>query len=69
MKRYKIEYFQGDRSKLSCITELSKSGKRDGTRIVFLSDGRKGWQDNWKNDLLNGIDKDWWLHNKKIMFS
>lgn len=56
-KRYKIEYWLGDRSKPSYLIQLSKSGRNDGVRISFYNDGEKYWQDKCKNDLLNGLDK------------
>lgn len=63
MRRYKVKYFSGDRSKPDCITQISKSRRWDGTRIRFWSDVRKGWQGKYKNGLLNGIYKDWWWYN------
>lgn len=71
MKRYKVEYFSGDRSNPRYLTELSKSGRRNGVQISFLSDGRKSWQVKFKNDLLNGIDKEywWWDNPKNISFT
>lgn len=59
MKRYRVNYyFNSYKSKIVYLTELSKTEKRDGVRISFWEDGRKCWQDNWKNGLLNGIIKE-----------
>lgn len=65
MKRYKVIYFSGEKSKLSYLIQISKSGKKDGARISFYSDGRKEWQDKYKNYLLNGLEKHWWWNNPK----
>lgn len=59
MKRYKIIYCHGERSKPKYLTEISKSGKRNGCWIYFLDDGNKFFQTKVKNDLLNGLEKDY----------
>lgn len=62
MKRYKIEYWDIDRSKPYVLIQMSKSGKWDGVRIYFLKNGGKKYQYKWKNDLIDGMCKDWWCY-------
>lgn len=57
MKKYKVGYFKLDKSNPYYITELFKSG--GGVMILFCIAGKKCWQGNWKNNILNGIDKAW----------
>lgn len=57
MKRYKVEYWNGDRLKPCFLSEISKSGKKDGVRLNFSIDGNKIDQYNFKNGNFNGIDK------------
>lgn len=65
MKRYKVIYFKGDRTKPDYFIQLSKSGKRDGVTISFWSDGRKDWQLKFKNNSCNGLEKDLVWNNSK----
>lgn len=57
MKKYKVEYWFGVRSKISHLVGLSMSGRRDGTIIAFCGDGRKMGQAKYKNGLPNGVYK------------
>lgn len=57
MKRYKIEYWGGDRSKLHYFTELSKTGKNHGDSVWFYSNGTKMFQFSYKNNNQNGLYK------------
>lgn len=68
MKRYKVEYYKGNRSQPSLISQISKSGKYDGTRILFYENEIKYCQAKSKNDLWNGIFKSWWHKSSKIWF-
>lgn len=69
MKRYKVTYYQGDRSRPSHLTQISKSEISDGVGIWFYGDGIKYWQNKIKNDLLNGADKIWcWGNSKNYHF-
>lgn len=67
MKRYKIEYFLGDRSKPHCLIELCKLEKCCGKYIYFFDDGIKSSQVTYKNDLLNRIEEEI-VDNKKWYF-
>lgn len=69
MKRYKIEYWNSDKSKPARLAEISKSGKRNGARIPFFVDGRKHWQDHWKNGRMNGLEKEWCWTNPQNWLS
>lgn len=60
MKKYKVDYRRGNKPNLLRITEISKSEKRGGTTILLLDDGRKYWQANFKNGLLNGLEKNYY---------
>lgn len=64
MKKYKVEYWFQDRPHPSCLIEFSKIGIRDGIIISFWNNGIKYWQANWKNDLLNGFDRNWQVSEK-----
>lgn len=70
MKRYKFEFFVGEyRPYIRRLTEFSKSGNIDGTRISFLVDGGKFWQEKLKKDKLHGIYKEWsWGRTENIYF-
>lgn len=62
MKKYKVEYW---RRSLDYLTEISKSGGKVGVKISFLTDGRKECEENWKNDLMNGIQRRFLWYNPK----
>lgn len=69
MRKYKIQYFFGNRSIPYYIAQLSKSEKLDGLRISFSP---KGWvllQDSWNKDFANGIDKEWKYNSENHVFS
>lgn len=68
MKRYKVTSWRIDTSKLCYLTEISNSRRLDGVRIYFLVDGRKVWQYKFKNNLLNGICKDWEPNKRFFLF-
>lgn len=68
MKRYKITYWREDRSKPYSLNQISKSGRRDGVRIYFWSNGRKHWQAKFKNGLFNGLIEDWRLNPRAFYF-
>lgn len=59
MKKYLVEYYKKDKPKLHRLTELSKSGRRNGTRIYFWDDGIKALQTKFMNNKLYGINKEW----------
>lgn len=63
MKRYKVEYQDRDKSRFSCLTEISKSGRFDGIAVRFWHNEKKVWQDKFKNGTLNGFGK-YWLYSK-----
>lgn len=67
MKRYKVEYFQLEMC-IEYIFEISKSGIRGGDGIAFWKDGTKDWQCKCKNDLFNGIYKEWGSNLKNWNF-
>lgn len=58
MKRYKVKYFLGGRSRPAYIFELSKTRRRNGWSVYFFKFGLKDLQNKSKNDLLNGIEKE-----------
>lgn len=68
MKRYKIEYYRGNRSAPEYIAEISESGRHIGIGVSFFEDGKKMWQDNWKNSRINGLDKKWFKGTKNVFF-
>lgn len=56
MKRYKIEYRRGNKSKLHWLTEIKKSGRRDGVRIEFWIDDSEVYSfQNQKKNKQQGI--------------
>lgn len=65
MKRYKVRYWEKEKSRPFRFTETSKSGRMNGGQISFLVDGRKYWQGNFKNNRWNEICKVWLFNNPK----
>lgn len=67
MKRYKVQYYYGS-SKPDWFAEISESGILIGVRIIILKNGLKICQDKCKNDLMNGIEKNWERNSKNWCF-
>lgn len=68
MKKYKIRYWDEDKSKPLDLIQWSKSGKWHGVTIIFYIDGTKDCQDNWKNDFADGLEKIWSSGSKNRCF-
>lgn len=68
MKRYKITYWLGDRSRPTLLAEVCQLERLGGKKVAFYKNGKMQWQDNWKNDLLNGIEKAWFGSPKQIFY-
>lgn len=65
MKRYRVGYLF---LKPIRLTGISKSGKWDGVRISFYENGKKCWQNTYKNNFRNGIEKWLWFDNSKVWY-
>lgn len=68
IKRYKITFYRGDKSKPCYLTELSKSGEQEGVRVGFISQGIKLFQDNWKRNRLHGLQKHYFNFCKNLHY-
>lgn len=65
MKRYKVKYWNREKSKPHYLVDFTKSGKWDGVQIWFYGYKKKCSQYNLKNGLANGIYRSWYSTNLK----
>lgn len=66
MKRYKVDYWDTNKSKPYFLTELYKSGKWNGNTASLTLNGKKTWQCKYKNDLIHGLYKEWKINLRNI---
>lgn len=63
MKRYRVEYWDGDSSNIFFISQILKTGKCDKLGICFFEDGKKCWQEKIKNSRRHGLYINWyWMY-------